>query len=284
MHTLIRNVSLPVLAAWACLAQAAIASAQERAGPSSAPRPLVVGHRGIVQAAPENTLAGFRACLALRCGFEFDVRRTTDDQLVCLHDDTVERTTNGKGRLADLSLGEVRRLDAGGRFDNAFRGELVPTIEEVMALVGQPSSASTLIAVDLKDAGKGLEEAVVRLAEKHQALGRLVFIGLAIESAEIRARLRAANAKVQLARLAPAPENVEEVLADKLADWVYVRFLPQPEQVRRIHEQGKRLFLVGPLVAGKEPDHWGQAADLGIDAVLTDFPLELQRQLRGAAR
>jgi glycerophosphoryl diester phosphodiesterase len=262
---------------------AVVAAGQEPKRAALENRPLIIGHRGLLHGAPENTLAGFRACLALRFGFEFDVRRTKDGQLVCLHDETLERTTNGKGRLAELSVGEVRRLDAGSRFDVAFRGEAVPAVEEILALVGQQSSDSSLIAVDLKDAGGGIEEAIVRLAEKYDVLGRLVFIGQTIESPEIRARLRGANPRVQLARLAATPDNVEEVLADKHADWVYVRFLPQTEQVRRIHEQGKRLFLAGPLVAGNEPGNWSKAADLEFDAVLTDYPIDMQRQLRRAA-
>src|SRR5436190_6311158 len=82
-------------------------------------RPAAIGHRGLLQSAPENTLSAFRACLALRVGFEFDVRPTRDGQLVCLHDETVDRTTSGRGQLADLTLAELRRLDAGSWFDPA---------------------------------------------------------------------------------------------------------------------------------------------------------------------
>src|SRR5437879_4713714 len=79
-------------------------------------RPVVVGHRGLIHAAPECTLAAFRACLALRIGFEFDVRRTKDGVLVCLHDATVDRTTDGRGSLADLPYDQLKKLDAGIRF------------------------------------------------------------------------------------------------------------------------------------------------------------------------
>ncbi|MCC6509479.1 MAG: glycerophosphodiester phosphodiesterase, partial [Pirellulaceae bacterium] len=72
--------------------------------------PLVVAHRGLLQHAPENTLANFRACLELRLGFEFDVARTKDGQLVCIHDDTVDRTTDGKGLVSQLTLAEIQRL------------------------------------------------------------------------------------------------------------------------------------------------------------------------------
>ena len=73
------------------------------------PQALIVAHRGLLRHAPENTLANFRACLELRLGFEFDVSQTKDGHLVCIHDDTVDRTTNGTGKVADLTLEEIRR-------------------------------------------------------------------------------------------------------------------------------------------------------------------------------
>ena len=93
--------------------------------------PFIVAHRGLLRHAPENTLANFRACLELRIGFEVDVQRTKDGHLVCIHDDTVDRTTNGTGKVSDLTLAELKTLDAGSWFDPAFRGEQVPTLDEV---------------------------------------------------------------------------------------------------------------------------------------------------------
>src|ERR1700709_498092 len=84
---------------------------------AAGPRPLVVAHRGLLRHAPENTLANFRACLELRLGFEFDVQATKDGQLVCIHDSTVDRTTNGTGKVADLTLSAIRGFDAGSWFD-----------------------------------------------------------------------------------------------------------------------------------------------------------------------
>ncbi|MEQ9072181.1 MAG: glycerophosphodiester phosphodiesterase family protein, partial [Gimesia chilikensis] len=97
--------------------------------------PLIVAHRGLLKVAPENTLANFRACLELRLGFEFDVQRTRDGHLICLHDTTVNRTTDGTGKVADLTLAEIQKLDAGSWFDSQFTGERVPTIDEVLELV-----------------------------------------------------------------------------------------------------------------------------------------------------
>ncbi|MGB3329490.1 MAG: glycerophosphodiester phosphodiesterase family protein, partial [Thermomicrobiales bacterium] len=78
------------------------------------PAPItLVGHRGAAFEAPENTLAGFRHAvdLGLRC-VEFDIRLTADDQLAVIHDATVDRTTNGRGRVADHTMADLARLDA----------------------------------------------------------------------------------------------------------------------------------------------------------------------------
>jgi glycerophosphoryl diester phosphodiesterase len=93
--------------------------------------PRVIGHRGAAGHAPENTLAGFRraALFGLRW-VEFDVALTRDNEPVLLHDETVNRTTDGKGKLADTTLGSLRRLDAGAWHSEEFAGERVPTLAE----------------------------------------------------------------------------------------------------------------------------------------------------------
>ena len=112
------------------------------------PAPLVVAHRGLLKHAPENTLANFRACLELRIGFEVDVRRSKDGTLVCVHDDTVDRTTNGRGKVSDLSLAELKQLDAGAWFGSKFVGEKVPTFDEVLDVLKTHSRDPVLIAVE----------------------------------------------------------------------------------------------------------------------------------------
>ncbi|MGZ0173773.1 MAG: glycerophosphodiester phosphodiesterase [Planctomycetales bacterium] len=145
--------------------------------------PLVVAHRGLLRHAPENTLANFRACLELRIGFEFDVERTKDGQLICIHDGTVNRTTNGTGKVSELRLAQMRELDAGSWFDPKFAGEKVPTVDEVLKLIDEYRQHDVLIAVDLKAANVG--RGVVRLAEQHEVLDRLLFIGRTISEPDL---------------------------------------------------------------------------------------------------
>ena len=100
--------------------------------------PPVIGHRGAAAYAPENTLAGLRRAKALGCSWvEFDVRLTADNQPVLLHDNRLERTTDGRGRVSAMSLAAVRRHDAGQWFHSSFAGERVPTLEEALMLLAE---------------------------------------------------------------------------------------------------------------------------------------------------
>lgn len=245
------------------------------------PRPLVVAHRGLLHHAPENTLANFRACLELRLGFEFDVQRTRDGRLVCIHDGTVDRTTGGTGKVADMTLEQIRALDAGGWFDPKFSGEKVPTVEEVLQLIAGYRQHDILVAVDLK--AENVERDVVRLAEKHRVLDRLLFIGRTITEPGVRAKLLEASAKARVAVVANTAEEFPRAVSDPTTAWVYVRFLPSREQVESARRSRKRVFIAGPTVAGNLPANWRHAAGVGIDAILTDYPLELRTVIKDNA-
>src|SRR2546425_7048517 len=96
-------------------------------------RVRVVGHRGAAALAPENTIAAFEA--GLRAGvdaIEFDGQRTADGVPVVLHDDTLDRTTDGRGPLRERRFDEVRGLDAGSHFSPAFAGERIPSLDDLL--------------------------------------------------------------------------------------------------------------------------------------------------------
>lgn len=248
---------------------------------TSKPQPLIVAHRGLLLHAPENTLANFRACLELRLGFEFDVQRTKDGHLVCIHDDTVDRTTDGTGKVAEMTLAEVRKLDAGSWFDPKFAGEKVPTVDEVLRLVAEYRQHDFLVAVDIK--AENVEEQLVRLAEKHKVLHRLLFIGRTISEPKVRTNLHKASAQAQVSMLANKMEDFPKAVADAGADWVYVRFLPSKEQIETAHKSKKKVFIAGLTVSGNVPDNWQHAAKVGITGILTDYPLELRATLKKLA-
>jgi len=98
----------------------------------------LIAHRGYSAMAPENTLASLQAALEQPIvGIEFDVHLSADGIPVVIHDPTVDRTTNGQGKVAEKTVAQLQALDAGSWFDSRFAQETIPTLEEVLALVSE---------------------------------------------------------------------------------------------------------------------------------------------------
>jgi hypothetical protein len=111
-------------------------------------------------------------------------------------------------------------------------------------------------------------------------LKQLVFIGLTIENREVREKLRAASPDAACASLCSAADKLDAVIGDATANWVYLRFIPTADEVKKVHATGKKVFLVGPLVMGHEPENWAKGRAAGVDAILTDYPLECRAAWR----
>ncbi|HTP07222.1 MAG TPA: glycerophosphodiester phosphodiesterase family protein [Anaerolineae bacterium] len=137
-------------------------------------QPLVIAHRGSSAYAPENTLAAFQLAAEQEAdAIELDADLTRDGHVVVMHDATIDRTTDGHGSVADLTLEEIRRADAGTWKSVEFTGGRVPLLEEVFEAVGQ----QLLINVEIKGMawrGNGLEAQVAALIEKHDLLDRVI--------------------------------------------------------------------------------------------------------------
>ena len=96
----------------------------------------IFAHRGRKGTHPENTLASFKEAVRVGSdGIELDVHLTKDGHLVVIHDETVDRTTNGTGEIRNLTLAEIKAMDAGSWFHNKYAGEKIPTLEEVLLLL-----------------------------------------------------------------------------------------------------------------------------------------------------
>lgn len=129
--------------------------------------PLILAHRGDSANAPENTLAAFRKALENGAdGIELDVMLSADQKLVVIHDDTLDRTSNGHGKVGEMPLAALRELDAGSWFDLKFKGEHIPLLDEVFAEFG----GKFLINVELKNyktPKDNLTDFVVALVKRH---------------------------------------------------------------------------------------------------------------------
>jgi glycerophosphoryl diester phosphodiesterase len=134
-------------------------------------RPFVIGHRGASAHAPENTLAAFQLAIEQGAdGIELDVKRCASGEVVVMHDETVDRTTNGTGKVQDLTLAQLRALDAGN-------GECVPMLDEVLDLTAH-TAWPFLVNIEVTNyttPKDGLEKLVVDVLRRHNCAGRILF-------------------------------------------------------------------------------------------------------------
>jgi glycerophosphoryl diester phosphodiesterase len=138
-------------------------------------QPVIFAHRGASAYAPENTLAAFELALKQQAdAIELDVKMSADGQVIVIHDSTVDRTTDGHGKIQDMTLAALKELDAGSFLSKEFAGEKIPTLGEVFETMGK----RTFINIELKNyhaRGDDLVEAVCMLVKKHQMQKRIMF-------------------------------------------------------------------------------------------------------------
>lgn len=232
------------------------------------PYPRIVAHRGGGLLAPENTLAGIR--LARNLGFvgvEFDVKLTADGVPVLMHDDTLERTTNGSGAVAQASYREIASLDAGGWFGNEFSGEPVPGFAAASALCREGGIWANVEIKPCPGRERETGEAVARMAKllwtgAHplpllSSFSALALEAAAVESPELPRALLVVDAhpnwQAQLERLQCVALHVNHRHLD-------------PALVRAVHDSGRGLltYTVNDSEMALDLLEWG------VDALVTD--------------
>lgn len=262
----------------------ATATGQAQTQATTPPRPLVGGHRGAADRAPENTLAGFRLAIASCVDYvELDVHLARDGVLVVIHDDELDRTTDGCGPVAARSSAELRRLDAGSWAGPAWAGEPVPTLDEVLALVADmrtPAGAAVGAIVEAKGHGTGGPLArVLAAAPMRDRLSICSFSPAELRAARTAApdtgtmlivdRDRPEDDPVRLARACGA--TMVNVPARSLG----------PHDVVRLHGAG--LGVSGGTCDDRETMR--HAVDIGLDAIdsnVPDLAVAWRDMLRGA--
>ena len=234
------------------------------------PRPVLFAHRGACAHAPENTLPAFELALLQGAdGVELDVKLSADGQVVVIHDPTVDRTTNGQGRVRNLPLTELRALDAGGFFSDKFRGVKIPTLEEVLETIGKRA----LINIELTNystPGDRLVEKVCRLIGKHNLQPQILF-----------SSFFSSNLK-QAVRLLPEVPRGLLALSGWLGAWArsfgfmfgdYQALHPHlssvdPGQVQRVHRLNRRIHVW----TANSFEEVRSLAEWRVDGIFTDDP------------
>ena len=234
--------------------------------------PLVLGHRGASKYAPENTLAAFRLALEQRAdGLELDVILSADGVPVVIHDDTLDRTTNGHGPVSRLTLAELKKLEAGypARFGEQFPTERIPTLAEVFDACGD----QLVINIELKydrSPGRQLAGRVVDLIHVHHRQDRVIVSSFQFSSL---GRVKALDRDLPVGLLYMTP-----IFGPRLAQCVAGR-LPHEahhppaaglttQQVAWYHQHGLR---VNAWTVDDEPE-MRRLALAGVDGLITNRP------------
>ena len=259
-----------------------IAAPSESEMQESPMNPILLAHRGVARHAPENTLPSFAAAIELGLSIELDVYQTRDEHLVVIHDRTVDRTTNGTGEVTEMTLAEIRKLDAGSWFDPRFTGEKVPTLEEVFKLIRERQRTPLTIALNMKVISPGIEQNIVRFVEKYELFDQLFAFG---QSSDSSRRFKQANPKLRTTVYLNDSEADQFVatLRDPIADCLWVRFIPSAEAMAQARQLGKQVWLA--LHIGEHrPDIWDEARANKIDGICTDWSLACSRHWQLGAK
>src|SRR5512146_139161 len=231
---------------------------------------LTIAHRGASALHPENTLHAFIAAAGLGVDMcEFDVRMTRDGEVVVIHDATVNRTTDGRGRVAAMSLAAIKRLDAGIRFGAEFRGERIPTLAEVAGALARAGGGKCGMDVELK--ARGLESRVCGILRGCGA------IESAIVSSFDRDQLKTVAAQEPGLRLAllgeKAPAALLEAAAAMHAFAIAPRFdIADVDLCAEAHRRGLAVYVwtVDDAAAMR------RLAAAGVDGIMTNNPQKLR--------
>jgi glycerophosphoryl diester phosphodiesterase len=239
--------------------------------------PLVIAHRGASAHAPENTLSAFDAAIHLKADMiEFDTKLSADEQVVIIHDQTVDRTTDGTGYVGDLPLAALKELDASTHFPDFPHKEPIPTLEEAI----KTFRGKILFNIELSNYKSPLDSLPIKVAELilhfsivdqvlvssfhplplrrfHQLLPSVPIGFLAKRGLSgFLSRSRLGKALVPYQALHPEKSDLS------------------PNMVKSAQQSGMRVH---PYVIN-EYDEIARLLSLGIDGIITDFPL-LARQV-----
>lgn len=246
--------------------------------PIEFPTPLLLGHRGAKNYAPENTLVAFNLALEQGAdGVELDVKLSADGHVMVHHDVTVDRTTDGTGRVSELPLSALRDLDAGSFFSEKFRGEKIPTLDEVFESIGKRA----FINVELTNYATPRDELVQKVCElvrRHALQERILFSSFFAGNLKKAARFLPEVPRgllTQVSLLGSWARSFGFYFGDYAALHPFISDVTA-QQVQRVHKLKRRInvWTVNTQADLRRMLAWG------VDGLITDDPVLAVRVVR----
>ncbi|WP_419394044.1 glycerophosphodiester phosphodiesterase [Cytobacillus praedii] len=231
-----------------------------------------VAHRGAAGYAPENTIAGFDLAVEMKADYiEIDVQRSKDGEIIVIHDTTVDRTTDGTGKVGDLTFEQLRSLDAGSWKGEQFAGEPIPTFEEI--LDRYHGKVGILIELKAPELYPGIEKQVAE-ALKERNLDKPQNEKIIIQSFNFES-MKSMDQLLPKVPIGVLTSNLKDTTAEALqefstyADWFNPSYVIVTEElVNQVHSLGMQIGSW--TVRSQEAADF--LFDMKVDAIITDYP------------
>ncbi|GIN56248.1 glycerophosphodiester phosphodiesterase [Lederbergia ruris] len=236
----------------------------------------IFAHRGSSGTHPENTITAFKEAVRLGVdGIELDIQLTKDGELVVIHDYTLDRTTDGTGKILDYTVEELKAFDAGSKFSPEFAGETIPTFREVLALL---QDTNIELNIEIKKPVKedtGIEEKMIQELEKYQYSNRSIISSFNHDSLK---RVISINKDLECAILYMKKfENPWEYAAEIGAKALHT-YRPETDR-EMVTEAQHKGFPVRVFTINKAED-MTKFFETKVAAIFTDYPEKAMKLLK----
>ena len=231
-------------------------------------RTLVIAHRGASAYSPENTMEAFRLAVDMKAdGIEIDVHFSKDGHIMVLHDEKIDRTSNGQGKVTDYTLEELKFFDFGCKFKNAYTGTKIPTLDELYELL---LTNDMILNIEIKTSDPKMPRALYEITKKYGLEDRIIYSSF--DHLQL-ARMLEVNKDAFVAPLYSFnmlnawdyAENMKALASHPNYKQITVNF---PEYVEKCHEKGIRVH---PWTCDA-PEVITALAEAGCDAIITNVP------------
>jgi len=230
-------------------------------------RPLLYGHRGSRGLSPENTIPSFKLGISYGVdGIELDIHLSKDKKLIVMHDETVDRTTDGHGKIQDMTYEQIMALDAGVKFGPQWKGTKVPLLSEVFDEFG----SSILYKVEIKHSSKvypDIERILLDEIEKHSLKNRVQIISFDFDSLK---NVRELDKGIEMGIIIEGrPGWFTEIAKNLNARWIQAFYgLVYPEDIDIVHKNGLKIGVWTP----NSEEDIKQYCSMGVDDITSDLP------------
>lgn len=232
--------------------------------------PMVIAHRGGKKWAPENTMSGFKQSIDIKAdGIELDIHKCKSGELVVIHDETLDRTTNGTGYVKEKTWSELNKLSAGLWFDKKFESEKIPLLSEVLELV----DGKLVLNIEIKNspvAYEGIEDDLLKMLDGYKYPDKIII------SSFDHAVLKNISSKTDKYRLAFLGDALVYDVGGYASKLGASAWHPYHGELRidNVEQAHKNNLMVNVWTVNETKD-WNRMRSLKVDGIVTDDPAGL---------